>query len=239
MASLLELQDFHYYYGNIHAVKGINIYIEEGEMVTLIGANGAGKTTTMQAISGLLKPQGIHGKIIFDGKEIQGLSGHKITAMGISQSLEGRHVFSKLTVEENLLTGAFLRKDTAGIKRDMEDIYRRFPRLLERRTQFAGTLSGGEQQMLAMGRALINRPKLLILDEPSLGLAPLITKEIFVAVNDINKEGTTVLFVEQNSKIALGTAHRAYVMQTGEVVMEGACKDLLSNEDVKKAYLGG
>lgn len=159
--------------------------------------------------------------------------------MGISQSLEGRHVFSKLTVEENLLTGAFLRKDTAGIKRDMEDIYRRFPRLLERRTQFAGTLSGGEQQMLAMGRALINRPKLLILDEPSLGLAPLITKEIFVAVNDINKEGTTVLFVEQNSKIALGTAHRAYVMQTGEVVMEGACKDLLSNEDVKKAYLGG
>ena len=172
MAPLLELQDFHYYYGNIHTVKGINMKVDEGEMVTIIGANGAGKTTTLQAISGLKEAKGIRGKILFNGKEIQGLSGHRIAAMGLCQVLEGRHVFSKLTVEENLMTGAYLRKDTKNIKDDLKDIYRRFPRLEERRTQLAGTLSGGEQQMLAIGRALINKPKMMLLDEPSLGLAP-------------------------------------------------------------------
>ena len=239
MGNVLELIDFHYYYGNIHSVKGINLEVHEGEMVTLIGANGAGKTTTLQTISGLTNPKGIRGKILFHGKEIQGTPGHRVAGMGILQSLEGRHVFSKMTVEENLFNGAFLRNDTKGIKEDMQDVYRRFPRLEERRMQLAGTLSGGEQQMLAMGRALMGKPKLLLLDEPSLGLAPLIVKEIFVAVRDINKEGTTVLFVEQNSNIALNTADRGYVMQTGEVVISDTCKNLLENEEVKKAYLGG
>ncbi len=239
MAALLELQDFHYYYGNIHTVKGINMKVEEGEMVTIIGANGAGKTTTLQAISGLKDAKGIRGKIIFDGKEIQKFSGHKVAALGLCQVLEGRHVFSKLTVEENLLTGAYLRKDTKNIRDDLKNIYKKFPRLEERRKQLGGTLSGGEQQMLAIGRALINKPKLLLLDEPSLGLAPVIVKEVFKAIREINKEGVTVLFVEQNSKIALNTANRGYVMQVGEIAMEGNCQDLLANEEVKKAYLGG
>ncbi|MCI8465227.1 MAG: ABC transporter ATP-binding protein [Lachnospiraceae bacterium] len=239
MAPILELQDFHYYYGNIHTVKGINMTVNEGEMVTIIGANGAGKTTTLQSISGLKDGKGIRGKIIYDGKEIQGLSGHKVAARGLCQVLEGRHVFSKLTVEENLMTGAYLRKDAKNVKSDMQDIFRRFPRLEERRNQLAGTLSGGEQQMLAIGRALINRPKLMLLDEPSLGLAPVIVKEVFKAIREINKDGMTILFVEQNSKIALNTANRGYVMQVGEVAMEGYCKDLLVNEEVKKAYLGG
>ena len=212
MAPLLELVDFHYYYGNIHSVKGINLYVNEGEMVTLIGANGAGKTTTLQSVSGLTKPKGIRGKIIFRGKEIQGMSGNRVAAQGIAQALEGRHIFSKLSVEENLKMGSCLRKDgPAMIKKDLEDVYRRFPRLLERRTQMGGTLSGGEQQMLAIGRALISRPKLMLLDEPSLGLAPMIVKEIFVAISEINKEGTTVLFVEQNSKIALSTDRKSVV----------------------------
>ena len=239
MAPILELVDFHYYYGNIHSVKGIDLYVNEGEMVTLIGANGAGKTTTLQSISGLTKPRGIRGKILFQGKEIQGMSGNKIASLGILQSLEGRHVFSKLTVEENLTIGAYLRKDTKNIKDDMKDVYRRFPRLEERKWQLAGTLSGGEQQMLAMGRALMGRPKVMLLDEPSMGLAPLIVKEIFVAVKDINKDGTTILFVEQNSKIALATAHRGYVMQTGEIVIHDTCENLANNEDVKRVYLGG
>ncbi len=238
MAKLLELIDFHYYYGSIHSVKGINLHVDEGEMVTLIGANGAGKTTTLQSISGLTKRKGVVGKVLYNGQEIQGYPGSKVAGIGIAQALEGRHVFSKLSVEENLKMGAYLRKDTKNIKTDMDDVYRRFPRLLERRTQMAGTLSGGEQQMLAIGRALLGRPKLLLLDEPSLGLAPLIVKEIFVAVNDINREGTTVLFVEQNSKIALSTAHRGYVMQTGEIVMSDTCERLLENEEVKNAYLG-
>ncbi len=239
MAKLLELIDFHYYYGNIHSVKGINLSVDEGEIVTLIGANGAGKTTTMQSISGLTARRGVVGKILFQGKEIQKYNGYKVATLGIAQSLEGRHVFSQLTVEENLMMGAYLRKDSKHIKDDLKNVYDRFPRLLERRTQMAGTLSGGEQQMLAMGRALMSRPKLLLLDEPSLGLAPLITQEIFVAVRDINKEGTTILFVEQNSKIALNTASRGYVMQTGEIVMSDTSENLLSNEEVKKAYLGG
>ena len=239
MAKMLELIDFHYYYGNIHSVKGVNLEVEEGEIVTLIGANGAGKTTTMQSISGLTARRGVVGKILFKGKEIQNFNGYKVASLGIAQSLEGRHVFAKLTVEENLMMGAYLRKDTKNIKEDLKDVYRRFPRLEERRTQMAGTLSGGEQQMLAMGRALVSRPTLMLLDEPSLGLAPLITKEIFVAVRDINKDGTTILFVEQNSKIALNTASRGYVMQTGEIVMSDTSENLMANEEVKKAYLGG
>lgn len=239
MAPLLEVVDFHYYYGNIHTVKGISLQVNEGEMVTLIGANGAGKTTTLQAVSGLRDARGVRGKILFQGKEIQGKNGHQIAAMGLAHSLEGRHVFSKLSVEENLNIGAYLRRDKNAVKEDMDHIYKRFPRLLERKGQLAGTLSGGEQQMLAIGRAIISKPKLLLLDEPSLGLAPLITKEIFEAVKEINAEGTTVLFVEQNSKIALNTAHRAYVMQVGEMVKEGSCEDMLLDADVKKAYLGG
>ncbi len=238
MTKMLELIDFHYYYGNIHSVKGISLYVDEGEMVAMIGANGAGKTTTMQTISGLTKRRGVQGKILFKGMEIQHYPGYKVASLGISQALEGRHVFAKLSVEENLMLGAYLRKDKTGIKKDMDKVFERFPRLLERRAQMGGTLSGGEQQMLAIGRALINRPKLMLMDEPSLGLAPLITREIFKAVREINAEGTTVLFVEQNSKIALSVAHRAYVMQTGKIVMTDKCENLLANDDVKKAYLG-
>lgn len=238
MAKLLELIDFHYYYGNIHSVKGISMEVQEGEMVTLIGANGAGKTTTLRSISGITKRQGVKGKILYAGKEIQSFAGAKVAGLGIAQALEGRHIFAKLTVEENLRMGAYLRKDRKNIKDDLDDVYKRFPRLLERRAQMGGTLSGGEQQMLAIGRCLLSRPKLMLLDEPSLGLAPLIVKEIFKAVNEINREGTTVMFVEQNSKIALSTADRGYVMQTGEIVMSDTCENLLKNEEVQKAYLG-
>ncbi len=238
MAKLLELVDFHYYYGNIHSVKGINLHVNEGEMVTLIGSNGAGKTTTLHAISGLSKRKGTEGKILFRGKEIQSCEGHRVASMGIAQALEGRHIFSKLSVEENLLMGAYLRKDKAAIKKDLDKVYQRFPRLLERRTQMGGTLSGGEQQMLAIGRALIGQPTLMLLDEPSLGLAPLIVRDIFVAIKEINREGTTILFVEQNSRIALSTANRGYVMQTGEIVITDTCERLMENAEVKKAYLG-
>jgi branched-chain amino acid transport system ATP-binding protein len=238
MAKILELVDFHYYYGNIHSVKGINLHVDEGEMVTLIGANGAGKTTTLQSVSGLTKRRGIEGKIIFQGKEIQSFSGSRVAGLGIAQALEGRHVFPKLSVEENLVMGAYLRKNSGEIKKDMDKVYERFPRLLERRAQMGGTLSGGEQQMLAIGRALISLPTLMLLDEPSLGLAPLIVKEIFIAIKEINCEGTTILFVEQNSKIALSTANRGYVMQTGEIVMTDTCENLMANAEIKKAYLG-
>jgi branched-chain amino acid transport system ATP-binding protein len=238
MAPLLELVNFQYYYGNIKAVEDVSLYVNEGEMVTIIGANGAGKTTVLQSISGLTDRAGVRGKILLDGKEIQNLRGNKVAALGISQSLEGRHVFSGLSVEENLRMGAYLRNDQAGIKTDMEDVFRRFPRLKERRTQMAGTLSGGEQQMLAMGQCLMQKPKLLLLDEPSMGLAPLIVQEIFEAVVDLNNEGVTILFVEQNSKIALETADRGYVMQTGNIVIEDTCENLLTNEAVQKAYLG-
>ncbi|MDR1533807.1 MAG: ABC transporter ATP-binding protein [Planctomycetota bacterium] len=238
MAPLLEVKNLHYYYGNIHSVKGIDLYVDEGEIVTLIGANGAGKTTTLQTISGLTSPRGVRGEILFKGKPIQRLRGNRVVGLGLMQVLEGRHIFAKLSVEENLLTGAYLRKDAAGIREDLGEVYALFPRLLERRAQLGGTLSGGEQQMLAIGRALINKPRMMLLDEPSLGLAPLIIKEIFIAIKKINSEGTTVLFVEQNSKIALATASRGYVLQTGEVVMHNTCENLLNNEDVKKAYLG-
>ncbi|GHV33902.1 ABC transporter ATP-binding protein [Synergistales bacterium] len=238
MAKILELVNFHYYYGNIHSVKGIDLHVDEGEMVTLIGANGAGKTTTLQSVSGLTKRRGIEGKIIFQGKEIQSFNGNKVASLGIAQALEGRHIFSKLSVEENLIMGAYKRKNSVEIKKDMDKVYERFPRLLERREQMGGTLSGGEQQMLAIGRALISLPTLMLLDEPSLGLAPLIVKEIFIAVKEINREGTTILFVEQNSKIALSTANRGYVMQTGEIVMTDTCENLMANAEIKKAYLG-
>lgn len=238
MERLLELIDFHYYYGSIHAVKGVSLYVDEGEIVTLIGANGSGKSTTLQSIQGLTDRSGIRGKILFNGKEIQNIPGYVVSRLGFAQAIEGRRIFSRLTVEENLHMGAFNRSDTKGIKDDIEDVFKRFPRLLERRGQMGGTLSGGEQQMLAIGRALMQRPRLLLLDEPSLGLAPLIIKEIFKAIRDISNGGMTVLFVEQNSKIALETASRGYIFQTGEIITSGLCSELTNDPKIKEAYLG-
>jgi len=238
MTHFLELKNFHYYYGNIHVVKGVNLYVDKGEMVTIIGANGAGKTTTMRSISGLTAASGVRGEIWFKGKKISGLSGNKIMSMGLAQVLEGRHIFSKLTVMENLMVGAYTRKDRGKIKDDLEEVFSLFPRLKERIGQMGGTLSGGEQQMLAIGRALIAKPEMLILDEPSLGIAPIIVKDIFSTIKRIKKTGTTILFVEQNSKLALKTAERAYVFQTGTVAIEDSCENLMNNEDVKKVYLG-
>lgn len=238
MGRLLEVKDLHYSYGNIHVVKGINLYVNEGEIVTLIGANGAGKTTTLRTISGLTHPNGVAGEIIFGGKAIQKIPGNKVTTLGLCQVLEGRHIFSQLTVRENLMIGAYTRKDMEQVKREMEDIYKLFPRLKERSDQLGGTLSGGEQQMLAIGRALLGKPKLLLLDEPSLGLAPLVIREIFEAIRRIRETGMTILFVEQNSKIALETADRGYVVQNGEIVLADTCENLANNEEVKKAYLG-
>lgn len=238
MSKLLELKDFHYSYGNIHVVKGIDLYVDEGEIITLIGANGAGKTTTMQTISGLTDAAGVKGEILFNGKPIQKLSGHEITKRGLCQVLEGRHIFSQLTVLENMETGAYLRKDKKGIKDDIQRMYKLFPRLEERKEQLGGTLSGGEQQMLAIARAMVGKPRLLLLDEPSLGLAPLIVKEIFEAIKEIRESGTTIMFVEQNSKIALNTADRGYVMQTGEIILHDTCAALMNNEQVQKAYMG-
>ena len=238
MSKLLELKDFHYSYGNIQVVKGIDLYVEEGEIITLIGANGAGKTTTMQTISGLTPASGVSGTIEFEGKPIQKLPGYEITKRGLIQVLEGRHIFSQLTVLENMETGAYLRKDSKVVKDDIQKMYRLFPRLEERKTQLGGTLSGGEQQMLAIARAMIGQPKLLLLDEPSLGLAPIIVKEIFEAIKQIRETGTTIMFVEQNSKIALNTADRGYVMQTGEIILHDTCESLMNNEQVQKAYMG-
>lgn len=235
---LLELKNLQYSYGNIEVVHGINLYVDEGEIVTIIGANGAGKTTTLHTISGLTAHSGIKGEIFFNGKKIDKMNGHLITKLGLVQVLEGRHVFSKLTVAENIQMGTYIRKDKGNIQKDIAHIYEMFPRLYERRSQLAGTLSGGEQQMLAIGRALLCNPKMILLDEPSLGLAPIIVKEIFESIVSINKQGTSILFVEQNSKIALKVAHRGYVMQNGEFTLQDNCTNLLQNEDVKKAYLG-
>ena len=234
---MLKIDNIHVYYGAIHALKGVSLEVKAGEIVTLIGANGAGKSTTLRTVSGLLAPKS--GVISFLGENIAGMPAHEIVKHGISQVPEGRRIFAEMSVQENLEMGAFTRKDKAGVEKDFEIVYNRFPRLKERRKQQAGTLSGGEQQMLAMGRALMSRPKLLLLDEPSMGLAPLLIKEIFSIIEDINREGTTVLLVEQNANMALSIAHRAYVMETGRITLQGAAKELAASEDVRKAYLGG
>jgi branched-chain amino acid transport system ATP-binding protein len=234
---MLELEGIHVYYGAIHALKGVSLKINEGETITLIGANGAGKTTTLKAISGLQKPKS--GKIKYNGQDIGKLSAPDIVKLGISHVPEGRRVFANMSVMENLEMGAFTRKDKPEIAKDYEHVFSLFPRLLERKSQFAGTLSGGEQQMLAIGRALMSRPKLLILDEPSMGLAPLVVKEIFSIIKSINKNGTTVLLVEQNANMALQCADRAYIIKNGEIDIEGKAEDLLNDEKVKNAYLGG
>ena len=235
--TMLKIDNIHVYYGAIHALKGVSLEVEKGEIVTLIGANGAGKSTTLRTISGLLAPKG--GTISFLGADIGGIPAHEIVKRGISQVPEGRRIFAEMSVQENLEMGAFIRKDKDGVEKDFDLVYERFPRLKERRRQQAGTLSGGEQQMLAMGRALMSRPKLLLLDEPSMGLAPLLIKEIFSIIEDINREGTTVLLVEQNANMALSIAHRAYVLETGRITLSGAAKELAASEDVRKAYLGG
>lgn len=234
---MLGIKNINVYYGVIHALKNISLKVQEGEIVTLIGANGAGKASTLRTISGLVKPS--DGSILLDGKEISGINAQEIVKMGISHVPEGRRIFPDMTVLENLELGAFLRRDKAEIKKDMEKVYERFPVLGRRRKQLAGTLSGGEQQMLAMGRALMSRPKIMLLDEPSMGLAPLLVKEIFEIIQDINSQGTTILLVEQNANMALSIAHRAYVLETGSIVLEGPAKELAQSEDIKKAYLGG
>ena len=234
---MLKIDNIDVYYGAIHALKGISLEVKEGEIVTLIGANGAGKSTTLRTISGLLKPK--TGSITFLGQDIAGVRAHEIVKKGISQVPEGRRVFAEMTVMENLDLGAFVRKDKAGIQQDLKHVFELFPRLEERKNQSAGTLSGGEQQMLAMGRALMSRPKLLLLDEPSMGLAPLLIKEIFNIIVDINKSGTTVLLVEQNANMAHSIANRAYVLETGRITLSGSAKELAASEDVRKAYLGG
>lgn len=238
MAPLLELKNLHYSYGAIHVLKGISMYVEEGETVALIGSNGAGKTTTLRAICGLIPAKGIKNDIIFEGKPIQGMTGDKIAQLGVSHVFEGRHVFAKLTVEENLRVGGYLRRKVKNdVGKSIEEVYERFPRLQERKNQLAGTLSGGEQQMLAIGRALVGKPRIFLFDEPSLGLAPLLVKEVFAAINQIRQEGTTILLVEQNSKLALKTAKRGYVLKNGEIALSGKSEDLLQNEEVQKAYL--
>lgn len=234
---MLEIKNLDVFYGVIHALKGVSIQVNEGEIVTLIGANGAGKTTTLRTISGLIKPK--NGTILFNGENIKDINAQEIVKKGLSHVPEGRHVFSDMTVLENLELGAYLRKDKKNIKEDMTKVYSRFPILEKRLKQNAGTLSGGEQQMLAIGRALMSRPRLLLMDEPSMGLAPLLVKEIFSIIEDINKQGTTILLVEQNAHMALSIAHRAYVLETGAIVLKGTGKELAQSEEIKKAYLGG
>lgn len=234
---MLEIKEIDVYYGAIHALKKLSLQVEQGSIVTLIGANGAGKTTTLKTISGILRPR--NGSVTFKGAQIQKTAPEKIVGMGVSQVPEGRRVFASMSVLENLEMGAYLRSDKKAINEDMENVFGRFPRLKERRKQLAGTLSGGEQQMLAIGRALMARPELLLMDEPSMGLAPLLVKEIFAIIKDINDRGTTILLVEQNAHMALSIADRAYVIETGEIVLQGAAAELLESDEVKKAYLGG
>ena len=234
---MLTIKNLNVYYGAIHAVKDLNMEVGDGEIVTLIGSNGAGKSTTLHTISGLIKPK--TGSILYKGEEIVGVPAHKLVGRGLVQVPEGRHVFAEMTVMENLDMGAYLRTDKDGIALDKEKVFEKFPRLKERISQTAGTLSGGEQQMLAMGRALMSRPQLLILDEPSMGLAPLLVREIFSIIKEINSEGTTVLLVEQNANMALSIADRAYVLETGRVVLSGTAAELAASEAVQKAYLGG
>ncbi len=235
MANLLEVKNLNVYYGVIHAVKGISFTVKEGEIVTLIGANGAGKTTTLQTVSGLVKAKS--GEIDYAGMDITNIPGHKLVKKGLAHVPEGRRVFVDLTVSQNLMLGAFTRTDKEGINKDLETVYERFPRLKERLNQPAGTLSGGEQQMLAMGRALMSSPKMLLMDEPSMGLSPIYVNEIFDIIKKINEDGVTVLLVEQNANKALNIAHRAYVLETGSVVLEGSAHVLMNDPKVKAAYL--
>ncbi len=235
--ALLEVKNLEVYYGVIQAIKGISFEVSEGEIVTLIGANGAGKTTTMQSIMGLIGAKG--GEIKYDGKVINKIPSHKIVKMGMTQVPEGRRVFQELTVYDNLLMGAYTNQDKKEIKENIENIYEKFPRLFERKNQIAGTLSGGEQQMLAMGRALMSKPRLLMLDEPSMGLSPILVDQVFSIIEEIHKEGTTILLVEQNAGKALAIADRVYVLETGKITMSGNAKDMLSDDKIKKAYLGG
>ncbi|MGI8865608.1 MAG: ABC transporter ATP-binding protein [Rubrobacteraceae bacterium] len=233
---LLEVQDMHSYYGNIHALRGVSLTVEEGEVVTLIGSNGAGKTTTLRSIHGMLPPK--RGKVIFQGEEIQGTAAHDMIGKGIAQSPEGRKIFARMTVRENLEMGAYHRNDRDGIKTDMDRVFELFPRLLERVKQEAGTMSGGEQQMLAIGRARMSRPKLLLLDEPSMGLSPVLVERIFDIIKEINERGTTILLVEQNANIALEIATRGYVMETGAIVNAAPAEQLREDPKVREAYLG-
>lgn len=234
---MLVLEDVNVYYGAIHALKGISLEVNQGEIVTLIGSNGAGKSTCLKTISGLLRPKA--GNVMFKGVDLAKIPPQAIVSQGISQVPEGRRVFANMTVIENLELGAYLRKDKPGIKEDIKRVYELFPRLYERKAQLSGTLSGGEQQMLAMGRALMSRPQLLLLDEPSMGLAPILVKQIFTIIKEINTTGTTILLVEQNAHMALSIANRAYVLETGKIVLAGDSKQLAASEDVRKAYLGG
>ena len=234
---MLEVQDLNVFYGAIHALHGVNFEVKQGEIVSLIGANGAGKTTTLHCLSALLKPKS--GSVRFLGKDITGLSPEKIVKAGLIQVPEGRRVFANLSVKDNLMLGAYTRTDASGIASDLEMVFRRFPRLKERIKQISGTLSGGEQQMLAIGRALMARPQLLLLDEPSMGLAPLLVREIFNIIVEINRDGTTILLVEQNAHMALRISSRAYVLETGKFVLSGPAKELAASPEVRKAYLGG
>lgn len=234
---MLKVNDLVVRYSMIEAIKGISFEVNDSEIVTLIGANGAGKTTTMHTISGLLKPYS--GSIYLDDKDISKLNPHEIVSLGIAQCPERRRVFANQSVEDNLLLGAYVRKDKAAILKDLDNVYLLFPRLLERKKQLAGTLSGGEQQMLAMGRALMAKPKIMLLDEPSMGLSPLLVKEIFSIIKNINAQGVTILLVEQNAKMALSIASKAYVLESGKIVLSGTGEQLLNSEDIKKAYLGG
>ena len=233
---ILEVKDLSVYYGVIKALKGISFHVDKGEVVALIGANGAGKTTTLHTLSGLIKAQ--TGEIKYKGKELTKLAGHKIVTLGMAQVPEGRRVFAEMTVLQNLKMGAYTRKDKAEMEETLKEVYRRFPRLEERKGQMAGTLSGGEQQMLAMGRALMSHPDIILMDEPSMGLSPIFVNEIFQIIQDVNKSGVTVLLVEQNAKKALSIANRAYVLETGTIAKEGDAKELMNDEAIKKAYLG-
>lgn len=234
--ALLEVRDVHSYYGNIHALKGLSITVEEGEIVTLIGSNGAGKTTTLRTICGVIKPR--QGSVSLEGEDLEPFKIHEIVYKGVALVPEGRRIFSRLTVYENLEMGAYHRTDSDGIAEDLDRVFNLFPRLEERRQQIAGTLSGGEQQMLATGRALMAHPRLMLLDEPSMGLAPVLVESIFETIQEINREGTTILLVEQNAHMALQVAHRGYVLQTGEIVLDGTAETLRNNPMVQKSYLG-
>ena len=234
--AMLEVKDLEVYYGVIQAIKGVSFQVNQGEVIALIGANGAGKTTILHTITGLLAPK--KGSVMFEGKEITKVPAHKIVSMGMAHVPEGRRVFAELSVYENLRMGAYTRKDKSEIEESLANVYKRFPRLEERKNQMAGTLSGGEQQMLAMGRALMSKPKIILMDEPSMGLSPILVNEIFDIIRAVSESGTTVLLVEQNAKKALAIADRAYVLETGKIVLEGNAKDLLEDDSIKKAYLG-